>query len=187
LRQSCYPYQNCKLMKIPSWPAWFPYPISWLKGFVLSYAFTSTVRDQFPLPPGLIVATGRTGLLLMSQSAKPQNLSLGMPVLTTWSNTKQPPWKEGLNAFIISFVASILVSFVVFTIVPPQQVRCVQEWQTMLDSLLFPDRNDGSFSLPLSIRSLGASATGGQARKAIAEFHRTRSKSNRTRTQPTER
>jgi hypothetical protein len=36
-------------MKIPSWPAWFPYPISCLKGFVLSYAFTSTVKSQFPV------------------------------------------------------------------------------------------------------------------------------------------
>jgi hypothetical protein len=31
---------------------------------------------------------------------------------------KQPPWKEGLNAFLISFVAFTLVSFVVFAIIP---------------------------------------------------------------------
>ena len=38
--------------------------------------------------------------------------------LTTWSSSKKPHWKEGLNAFIISFVTSILVSFVVFSIIP---------------------------------------------------------------------
>ena len=37
--------------------------------------------------------------------------------LTTWSNSKQPLWKEGLNAFIISFVTSILVTFVVFSVI----------------------------------------------------------------------
>jgi hypothetical protein len=26
-------------MKIPSWPAWFPYPISWLRGFALFHSF----------------------------------------------------------------------------------------------------------------------------------------------------
>ena len=26
-------------MKIPSWPAWFPYPISWLRGFALFQSF----------------------------------------------------------------------------------------------------------------------------------------------------
>ena len=125
-------------MKIPSWPAWLPYPISWLKGFVLSYAFTSAVRDQFPLPPGnsivpvLIVAWiwivclfsffnwFAAFIVNVVVTRLPQNLSLGSlrQYLTTWSNTKQSPWREGLNAFIISFVASILVSFIVFTIVP---------------------------------------------------------------------
>jgi hypothetical protein len=38
--------------------------------------------------------------------------------LTTWSSSKKPHWKEGLNTFIISFVTSILVSFVVFFIIP---------------------------------------------------------------------
>jgi hypothetical protein len=138
LRQFCYPYQNCKLMKIPSWPAWFPHPISCLKGFVLSYAFTSAVKSEFPLQPGESIvpiliagwiwvallfiffnwASGFATKLIMTHL--PQNPSLAKfhQHLTTWSSTKQPPWKEGLNACIISFVTSIPVSFIVFLIIP---------------------------------------------------------------------
>jgi hypothetical protein len=130
-------------MKIPSWPAWFPYPISCLKGFVLSYAFTSAVKSEFPLQPGesivpILVAgwiwvallftffnwasTFVVNLLLVHLPQNPTFESLRQR-LTAWSNTKQPPWKEGLNAFIISSVASILVSFVVFAIIPAPPSR----------------------------------------------------------------
>ncbi|MEG4031353.1 MULTISPECIES: DUF4339 domain-containing protein [unclassified Microcoleus] len=125
-------------MKIPSWPAWLPYPISCLKGFVLSYAFTSTVKDQFPLQTGdslvpiLIgawiwvallfsffhwVFTSGANLLLTHLPQKP-SFDNWRQHLTTWSSSKKPHWKEGLNAFIISFVTSILVSFVVFSVIP---------------------------------------------------------------------
>lgn len=125
-------------MKIPSWPAWFPYPISCLKGFVLSYAFTSTVRAQFPvqsaesLAPVLIggwiwvallfsffhwVFTSGTNLLLTYLPQKPSFDNLRQH-LTTWSSSKRSHWKEGLNAFIISFATSVLVSFVVFLVIP---------------------------------------------------------------------
>jgi hypothetical protein len=137
LRQSCYPYQNCKLVKIPSWPAWLPYPISCLKGFVLSYAFTSTVKSQFPVQaredvvPILIGAWIWVVLLFtfchwvfafavdLALRHLPTNPSLEnlRQHLTTWSNSKQPLWKEGLNAFIISFVTSIFVTFVVFSVI----------------------------------------------------------------------
>jgi hypothetical protein len=30
-------------MKIPSWPAWLPYPISWLRGFGLVYILSALV------------------------------------------------------------------------------------------------------------------------------------------------
>jgi len=138
LRQSCYPYQNCKLVKIPSWPAWLPHPISCLKGFVLSYAFTSTVRSQFPLQPGenivpiLIVAWIWVVFLFsflhwafafivnLLLTRLPQNPSLESlrQHLTNWSSSRGSHWKEGLNAFIISFVTSIPVSFIVFLIIP---------------------------------------------------------------------
>jgi hypothetical protein len=138
LRQSCYPYQNCKLVKIPSWPVWLPYPTSCLKGFILSYAFTSTVKAQLPiqsaesLVPILIggwiwvvllfswlrwFSTFVANLLLARLPANP-SLDNFRQHLTAWSSTKQPPWKEGLNAFIISFVTSILVAFVVFSVIP---------------------------------------------------------------------
>jgi hypothetical protein len=110
-------------MKIPPWPAWLPHRISCLKGFVLSYAFTSAVKSEFPLRPGesivpILIAGWIWVALLFTffnwassfvASYLPQKLRL---------SAKQPPWKEGLNAFIISFVASILVSFVVFAIIP---------------------------------------------------------------------
>jgi hypothetical protein len=125
-------------MKIPSWPAWFPYPISCLKGFVLSYAFTSAVKSEFPLRPGesivpVLIAGWIWVALLFAflnwvsgvvarqlLTHLPQNSSLVKfhEFLISWSGTKQPPWKEGLNAFIISLVASTLVTFVVFSIIP---------------------------------------------------------------------
>ena len=125
-------------MKIPSWPAWFPYPISCFKGLVLSYAFTSAVKSQFPVQaredvvPILIAGwiwvtllftffnwlSTLVGNLLLTHLPQSASLLNFRQYLTTWSSTKQPPWKEGLNAFIISLITSILVSFVVFAIIP---------------------------------------------------------------------
>jgi hypothetical protein len=125
-------------MKIPSWPAWFPYPISCFKGLVLSYAFTSAVKSEFPLQPGesivpiLIAGWIWVALLftffnwvsafavnlLLARLPQSPSLAKFRQYLTTWSSTKQPLWKEGLNAFVISLVASILVTFVVFAIIP---------------------------------------------------------------------
>lgn len=125
-------------MKISFWPGWLPHPISCLKGFVLSYAFTSTVKSYFPLQSGdslvpiLIGAwiwvallfgflhwtfTAGANLLLTYLPQKPLFDNFRQR-LTTWSSFKKPHWKEGLNAFIISFVTSISVAFVVFLIIP---------------------------------------------------------------------
>ncbi|MEG5055124.1 MULTISPECIES: DUF4339 domain-containing protein [unclassified Microcoleus] len=125
-------------MKIPSWPAWFPHPISCLKGFVLSYAFASTVKSQFPVQaredvaPILIGAWIWVVLLFtffhwisafainLALKHLPTNPSFGnlRQHLTTWSSTKQSHWKEGLKAFVISFLTSIFVTVVVFSIIP---------------------------------------------------------------------
>jgi hypothetical protein len=108
-----------------------------LKGFVLSYAFASTVKSQFPVQaredvvPILIGAWIWVVLLFtffhwvfafavdLALRHLPTNPSLEnlRQHLTAWSNSKQPLWKEGLNAFIISFVTSILVTFVVFSVI----------------------------------------------------------------------
>ncbi|MEG4409261.1 hypothetical protein [Microcoleus sp. MON2_D5] len=125
-------------MKIPSWPAWLPYPISLLRGFGLTYAFTSTVKGQFPVQSAEDLAAILIGgwiwvailfswlhwfsvfaanLLLTHLPQKP-SLDNFRQRLTAWSNTKQAHWKEGLNAFIISFVTSIFVVCVVFSVVP---------------------------------------------------------------------
>lgn len=125
-------------MKISLWPAWLPHPISCLKGFVLSYTFSSTVKSYFPLQSGdslvpiLIgawiwvallfgflhwVFTAGANLLLRKMPQK-HSFDNFRQHLTTWSSFKKPHWKEGLNAFIISFVTSISVAFVVFLIIP---------------------------------------------------------------------
>lgn len=125
-------------MKIPSWPAWFPYPISCLKGFVLSYTFTSTVRAQFPiqsadsLPPILIggwiwvallfsffhwIFTSGANILLTHLPQKP-SLDNARQHLSNWSSTKQPHWREGIKAVVISFVTSILITVAVFSVIP---------------------------------------------------------------------
>jgi hypothetical protein len=113
-------------MKIPSWPAWFPYPISWLRGFVLSRSFgffvisgiseVSNTGDFFIL---LTVAwlvqpfvfTFLHYLTAATIEAAITRLPSQVPNydhIHQWLTSKRCSgtwrhWREGLNAFVVLF------------------------------------------------------------------------------------
>jgi len=154
LRQSCYPYQNCKLMKIPSWPAWLPYPISWLRGFGLTYALTVLVKSQFPLQHSdgiLAVLIGAwvtvpflftffhwsiasaVSFLLKHLPVHPKLDPVRKYLVDRSPSLEISHWREGLNAFIISFVAFILSFLVVSFLTPvPDKADAVADYGSYL-------------------------------------------------------
>ncbi len=126
-------------MKIPSWPAWFPYPISWLRGFVLSRSFAffimSGIRDVgntgdffilltiawlvqpfvFTFLHYLVAATIEAAITgLPSQFPKYDRIHqwlVSKRCSGTWRH-----WREGLNAFVVlffGFFASLIVGAII--------------------------------------------------------------------------
>ena len=128
-------------MKIPSWPAWFPYPISWLRGFVLSRSFGFFVISGIP-------EVGNTGdffiLLTVAWLVQPflftflhylvaatiEAAITGLPSQTPnydhihqWLINKRCSgtwrhWREGLNAFVVLFLGfffSLIVGAVIIS------------------------------------------------------------------------
>jgi hypothetical protein len=114
--------------EIPSWPAWFPYPISWLRGFVLSGSF------GFFLKIGGISEVSNTDdfliVLMVAWLVQPflftffhylvaatiEAAITALPSQTPnydrihqWLTSKRCPgtwrhWREGLNAFVVLFL-----------------------------------------------------------------------------------
>jgi hypothetical protein len=134
--QPCYSYQNCKLMKIPSWPVWFPYPISWLRGFVLSGSFTFFLviggrsevsnTDNFlnELTVAWLVQPFLFTFFHYLTAATIEAAITGLPSQTPnydrihqWLTSKRSSgiwrhWKEGLNAFVALFFGFFFLLFV---------------------------------------------------------------------------
>jgi hypothetical protein len=126
-----------------TWPKWLPYPISWIRALGLTYALTFLVKSQFPLQhsdsvvvvligawttvPFLFaflhwLAASAAKFLLKHLPVHPK-LSLVRQYLTDrWSGSERSDWREGLNAFIISFVAFV-VSFLVVSYLTPVPSR----------------------------------------------------------------
>lgn len=118
-------------MKISAWPAWFPYPISWLRGFALSQSFgfivvsgLSSVTDNvdFFILLGLAWVTQLFLFTfihyLVSCSVEfaiaylPKQIP-GYERIYQWLLSKRclgkwRHWREGLNAFIVTVVAITL-------------------------------------------------------------------------------
>ena len=115
-------------MKIPPWPAWFPYPISWLRGFVLSKSFSflvtngiSEVRDTgdffillgtawlvqpflFTFFHYLIAGTVEFGIAKLP-SRLPTYSHIHQWLMGKRCSGAWRHWREGLNAFIVLFLA----------------------------------------------------------------------------------
>ncbi|MEG3861037.1 DUF4339 domain-containing protein [Microcoleus sp. herbarium12] len=126
-----------------TWPKWLPYPISWIRAFGLCYALTALVKSQFPLQHSDGVAAVLIGawttvpflftffhwaiasvakFLLKHLPAHPKLAPVRQYLTDRWSGSERSHWREGLNAFIISFVAFI-VSFLVVSYLTPVPSR----------------------------------------------------------------
>ena len=122
-----------------TWPKWLPYPISWIRALGLTYALTALVRSSFPLQhsdsifvvligawttvPFLFtfshwVIASAVNFLLTYLPAHPKLASVRQYLLDRRSSLERSHWREGLNAFIISFVAFVISFFVVSYLTP---------------------------------------------------------------------
>ena len=122
-----------------TWPRWLPYPISWLRSVGLTYFLTSLVKSQFPLRQSdsvvaVLIAAWITvpflftffhwaiasvaRFLLTRLPAHPKLAPVRQYLTDRWSGSQRSHWREGLNAFIISFVAFVL-SFLVVSFLTP--------------------------------------------------------------------
>ncbi len=126
-----------------NWPKWLPYPISWVRALGLTYALTALVRSSFPLQHSdsiFVVLVGAwttvpflftffhwaiasvVKFLLTHLPAHSKLASVRQYLADRWPNLERSHWREGLNAFIISFVAFI-VSFLVVSFLTPVPSR----------------------------------------------------------------
>lgn len=122
-----------------TWPKWLPYPISWMRACALLYTLTLLVKSQLPLRHSDSIFAVMIGAwatvpfvftffhwaiasavkpLLTHLPAHPKLDGVRQYLIDRWPGLKRSHWKEGLNAFIISFVAFIISAFVVSYLVP---------------------------------------------------------------------
>ena len=148
-------------MKIPSWPAWFPYPISWLRGFVLSRSFgffvisgiseVSNTGDFFIL---LTVAwlvqpfvfTFLHYLTAATIEAAITRLPSQVPNydrIHQWLISKRCSgtwrhWREGLNAFVVLFFGFFFSLFVGALIIAAPSDRESSMWKLRIALYCLP-------------------------------------------------
>ncbi len=125
-----------------TWPKWLPYPISWIRAFSLTYILTALVWSQFPFQHSgsfLVVLIGAwvtvpflftffhwavssVGKFSLARLPAHPKLNFVRQYLSDRLSGKLPHWREGLNAFIVSFVAFI-VSFLIVSYLTPVPSR----------------------------------------------------------------
>jgi hypothetical protein len=148
-------------MKIPSWPAWFPYPISWLRGFILSRSFGFFVISG-------ISEVGNTGdffiLLTVAWLVQPfvftflhylvaatievaiTRLPRQLPNYASihqWLTSKRCSgtwrhWREGLNAFVVLFFGFFFSLFVGALIIAAPSDRESSMWKLRIALYCLP-------------------------------------------------
>ena len=126
-------------MKLPPWPAWLPYPISWIRAFGLTYTLVFLVKTQFPLqysdsilavligawiavPPLFAffhwaIASVIT-FLLARLPVYPKLDTVRNYLSDRLPNLRRSHWREGVNALIVSFVAFAVSAFVLSYVLP---------------------------------------------------------------------
>jgi hypothetical protein len=126
-----------------NWPKWFPYPISWIRGFALTYTLAVLVGSQIPFRynpfrhnsaflvvliqawvtvPFLFtflhwVIGSIVKFLLAHLPTHPKLEFVRQYLADRWSG-RQSHWREGLNAFIVSFAAFVITAFVLVCLLP---------------------------------------------------------------------
>ncbi len=161
MRQSCYPYQNCKLVKIPSWPAWLPYPISWLRGFVLSRSFgffvisgiqevTNTGDFFILLTVAWLVQPFVFTFLHYLTATTIETAITRLPSqvpnydrIHQWLTSKRCSgtwrhWREGLNAFVVLFFGFFFSLFVGALLIAAPDDRESSMWKLRIALYCLP-------------------------------------------------
>jgi hypothetical protein len=129
-------------MKIPSWPTWLPYPISWIRAFALNFILVSLFQSHVPFrhSSGVLVALVGAWVtvpflfaffhwtiafvvtILLAHLPTHPKLDLPRKYLEDrFLGLKRSHWREGLNAFIVTFVAFIVSAFLVSLVPVPGQ------------------------------------------------------------------
>jgi hypothetical protein len=139
-------------MKIPSWPAWFPYPISWLRGFVLSRSFGFFVISGIPevsntgdffilLTVAWLVQPFLFTFLHYLTATTIEAAITGLPSqvpnydrIHQWLTSKRCSgtwrhWREGLNAFVVLFFGFFFSLFVGALIIATPSDRESSMWK----------------------------------------------------------
>jgi hypothetical protein len=138
-------------MKIPSWPAWLPYPISWLRGFGLVYILTSLVKSQLQSGDNFLVIfigawltapflftffhwtiAAVVKLLLTYLPTHPKLNPVRQYLTERWAGLERAHWREGLNAFIVSFVAFLVSALVIAFLLPAPSRTEASQYDTYL-------------------------------------------------------
>ncbi len=136
-----------------NWPKWLPYPISWIRAFGLTYILTALVWSQFPFQHSgsfLVVLIGAwvtvpflftffhwavssVGKFSLARLPANPRLDFVRQYLSDRLSGKLPHWREGLNAFIVSFVAFVVTVFVLAYLLPvPSRVDVAYEYELIL-------------------------------------------------------
>jgi hypothetical protein len=138
-------------MKIPSWPAWLPYPISWLRGFGLVYILSVLVKSQLQSGDNFLVIfigawltvpfvftffhwalAAAVKFLLTYLPAHPKLNPVRQYLTDRWTGLERSHWREGLNAFIVSFVAFLISVLVIAYLLPVPSKAEASEYDTYL-------------------------------------------------------
>lgn len=137
-------------MKIPPWPAWFPYPISWLRGFLLSKSFSFIVVSGLPevtnngdffillgfawlVQPFLFtffhfLVSGTLEVLVTNLPSQTpgyiRQWFADRRCLGAWRH-----WREGLNAFVCLFFAFMASLFIAALFISDPSHRQESLWK----------------------------------------------------------
>lgn len=135
-----------------TWSKWLPYPISWLRAFGLTYALTVLVNSKLLHGDSVfaaLIGAWTTLPLLFSFfywaiACVARSVLTHLPVHPTlapvreyltdnWSGSERSHWREGLNAFIVSFVAFIVTVFVLAYLLPaPSKADVADEYELLI-------------------------------------------------------
>ena len=148
-------------MKIPSWPAWFPYPISWLRGFVLSRSFgffvisgiseVSNTGDFFILLTVAWLVQPFVFTFLHYLTAATIEVAItrlpsqvpNYDRIHQWLTSKRCSgtwrhWREGLNAFVVLFFGFFFSLFVGALIIAAPSDRESSMWKLRIALYCLP-------------------------------------------------
>jgi hypothetical protein len=166
-------------MKIPSWPAWFPYPISWLRGFVLSRSFgffvisgiseVSNTGDFFILLTVAWLVQPFVFTFLHYLTAATMEVAItrlpsqvpNYDPIHKWLTSKRCSgtwrhWREGLNAFVVLFFGFFFSLFVGALIIAAPSDRESSMWKLRIALYCLPVATAYLYQYDLWARSLRA-------------------------------